>query len=194
MVDDYLDNFQALVSDAGYMDLRTLVVKFRRGLQLGIQNQITTMPYRQSADNDPNMWYRAAQRIDQVCLTNKAFQSMSRSTPSTLPKTASTQPLPLSIARLSSIPPLLVTLKPPLSTLSMGVPMDVDTTRKARSLPPQGCYRCGNTNHLVRDCLHCMDVCQLTSKQWKELIEDLLALKDVVSTEKSYSPEEEDFV
>jgi len=39
-----------------------------------------------------------------------------------------------------------------------------------------------------------MDVCQLTSKQWKELIEDLLALKDVVSTEKSYSPEEEDFV
>jgi len=29
MVDDYLDNFQALVSDAGYTDLQTLVVKFR---------------------------------------------------------------------------------------------------------------------------------------------------------------------
>jgi len=28
-VDDYLDNFQALVSDAGYTDPRTLVVKFR---------------------------------------------------------------------------------------------------------------------------------------------------------------------
>jgi len=28
-VDDYLDNFQTLVSDAGYIDLRTLVVKFR---------------------------------------------------------------------------------------------------------------------------------------------------------------------
>jgi len=27
-VDDYLDNFQALVSDAGYTDPRTLVVKF----------------------------------------------------------------------------------------------------------------------------------------------------------------------
>jgi len=27
-VDDYLDNFQALVSNAGYMDLQTLVVKF----------------------------------------------------------------------------------------------------------------------------------------------------------------------
>jgi len=28
-VDDYLDSFQALVSDVGYMDPRTLVVKFR---------------------------------------------------------------------------------------------------------------------------------------------------------------------
>jgi len=29
IVDDYLDNFQALVSDAGYTDLWTLVVKFQ---------------------------------------------------------------------------------------------------------------------------------------------------------------------
>jgi len=28
MVDDYLNNFQALVSDVGYTDLQTLVVKF----------------------------------------------------------------------------------------------------------------------------------------------------------------------
>ena len=65
-VDDYLDNFQALVSDAGYMDPWTLVVKFWRGLRLGIQNQIATMPYGQPTDTDPNVWYRAAQRIDQV--------------------------------------------------------------------------------------------------------------------------------
>jgi len=38
-----------------------------------------------------------------------------------------------------------------------------------------------------------MDVYQLTSEQWKELIEDLLALKDVVPTKESCSPEEEDF-
>jgi len=30
-------------------------------------------------------------------------------------------------------------------------------------------------------------------EQWKELIEDLLALKDAVPIEKSYSSEEEDF-
>jgi len=54
MVDDYLDNFQALVSNAGYTDPWTLVVKFQQGLWLGIQNQIATMPYGQPADNNPN--------------------------------------------------------------------------------------------------------------------------------------------
>jgi len=45
-VDDYLDSFLTLVSDAGYTDPRTLVVKFRRGLKSNIQSQITTMPFR----------------------------------------------------------------------------------------------------------------------------------------------------
>jgi len=88
-VDDYLDNFQALVSDAGYTDPRTLVVKFWRGLRLGIQNQIATMPYGRPADTDPDAWYRAARRIDQARLANEAFQSVSRSAPSAPPKTVS---------------------------------------------------------------------------------------------------------
>jgi len=70
--------------------------------------------------------------------------------------------------------------------------MDIDTTRKARPLPPQGYYRCGDTNHLVRDCPHHMDVRQLTSEQRKELIEDLLALKNVVPIEESCPLEEEE--
>jgi len=134
-VDDYLDNFQALVSDAGYTDPWTLVVKFRRGLRLGIQNQIATMPYGRPADTDPDAWYRAARRIDQVCLANEAFQSISRSAPCTPPKTVSTRPSPLSVARLPPAPPLPVTPKPPPPAPSMGIPMDVDTTRKTRSLP-----------------------------------------------------------
>jgi len=39
-----------------------------------------------------------------------------------------------------------------------------------------------------------MDVCQLTSEQWEELIKDLLALKDTVPSEESSPLEEEDFV
>jgi len=76
----------------------------------------------------------------------------------------------------------------------MGVLMDVDATKKARSLPPQECYQYRNTNHVVWDCPHCMDIYQLTTEQWKELIEDLLALKDVVLIKESCSLEEKNFV
>jgi len=45
-VDDYLDNFLILASDAGYTDPWTLVVKFCHGLKLNVQSQIATMPFR----------------------------------------------------------------------------------------------------------------------------------------------------
>ena len=170
------------------------MVKFRRGLRLGIQNQIATMPYERPANTNPDTWYRAAWRIDQACLANEAFQSISCSIPSAPPKTVSARPSPLSVARLPPALPLPVTPKPPLPAPSMGIPMDVDTTKKTRSLPPRGCYRCGDANHLVRDCPHRMDVHQLTAEQWEELIEDLLVLKDAVLIEESCPPEkEEDF-
>jgi len=89
MVDNYLDSFQALVSDTGYMDPWTLVVKFQQGLRLGIQNQIATMPYGRPADTDSDAWYKAAQRINQACLTNEAFQSILRSAPSASLRTIS---------------------------------------------------------------------------------------------------------
>jgi len=46
MVDDYLDSFLTLVSDTGYTDPQTLVVKFCQGLKSNIQGQIATMPFR----------------------------------------------------------------------------------------------------------------------------------------------------
>ena len=152
------------------------------------------MPYGRPADTDPDAWYRAARRIDQVYLANEAFQSVSRFIPSALLRIISAQPPPLSAARLPLAPPPPVIPKPPPTIPSMGVPMDVDVTRKARSLPPRGCYRYGDANHVVRDCLHRLDICQLTMEQWEELIEDLLALKDAVPIEESCPPEEEDFV
>ena len=72
--------------------------------------------------------------------------------------------------------------------------MDVDVVRKAHSLPPRGCYQCGETNHLVRDCPHCLDVWKLTVEQQKELIEDLMALKDAVEEKEVGPSPEEDFV
>jgi len=72
--------------------------------------------------------------------------------------------------------------------------MDIDAARKARSLPLQGCYRCREANHLIRDCPHRLDVRKLTVEQREELIEDLMALKDAVAEEEVGSFPEEDFV
>jgi len=72
--------------------------------------------------------------------------------------------------------------------------MDVDAVQKARPLPPRGCYRCRETNHLVKDCLYRLDVRRLTAEQREKLIEDLMALKDAVEEEEVCLAPEEDFV
>jgi len=72
--------------------------------------------------------------------------------------------------------------------------MDVDTVWKTRSLPLRGCYWCGEANHLVKDCPHHLDVWRLTMEQREELIEDLMALKDVIEEEEVCSAPEESFV
>jgi len=64
IVSDYLKSFLILTLDARYIDPRTLVVKFRRGLKLNIQSQIATMPFRRPVDTNLEAWYAAAQRID----------------------------------------------------------------------------------------------------------------------------------
>jgi len=158
VVDDYLDSFLTLVSDAGYTNPRTLVVKFHWGLKSNIQSQITTMPFGWPTDTNPEAWYTAAWRIDQAQLINKAFQSMLQSTTmapmcSTLSWSTPFLMFCLSQSTLPSIP-----LRPALPVPSRGIPMDVDTVWKACSLPPWECYQCGKTNHLVRDCSHCLDV------------------------------------
>jgi len=71
--------------------------------------------------------------------------------------------------------------------------MDIDAVWKTCSLPPQGCYRCKEANHLVKYCPHCLDVRRLTVKQREKLIEDLMALKDAVEEEEVCSALEEDF-
>jgi len=193
-VDDYLDCFLTLVSDAGYTDPRTLVVKFCRGLKTNIQGQIATMPFGRPADTDPEAWYAAAQRIDQARLTNEAFQSMLQSMITASTRSALPRPIPLSMLCLPQSAPPPIPPRPALPVPSGGIPMDVDTIQKTCPTPPRGCYQCREPNHLVKDCPHHLDVQRLTAEQREELIEDLMALKDAVAEEEVGSSLEKDFV
>ena len=74
-VDEYLDEFQDLITEAGYSDPKTIVVKFCQGLDTQIQNAIATMPSGRPSDMVPTDWYTAARTIDQNRATNEAFWS-----------------------------------------------------------------------------------------------------------------------
>ena len=67
--------------------------------------------------------------------------------------------------------------------------MDVDTVWKTHPTPLRGCYRCGEPNHLVKDCPYHLDVRRLTAEQQEELIEDLIALKDAEQKRKLAPPQ-----
>ena len=127
-MDDYLDSFLILVSDAGYMDPWTLVVKFHRELKLNVQSQIATMPFGRPADTDPEAWYTAVQRIDQARLANEAFQSTLRSTTVTPAHSALARPTPFLVLCSPPAAPPSVLPRPPLPppAPSGGVPMDID--------------------------------------------------------------------
>jgi len=74
-VDDYLDDFHNLILESGYTSPKTIVVKFRRGLDLKIGDAVATMAANQSNDLDPEAWYEAAVRIDQNRATNEVFRN-----------------------------------------------------------------------------------------------------------------------
>jgi len=58
------------LSRKGYSDPKTIVVKFRQGLDTQIQNAIATMPSGRPSNMVPTDWYTAARTIDQNQATN----------------------------------------------------------------------------------------------------------------------------
>jgi len=184
-VDDYLDQFHDLIYDSGYVDQKTIVVKFRRGLDHCISSVIGAMATGCPTDADSEGWFSLAIQLDQNRAANEAFQASHR-TPQTLaPQSsnpcASFTPLPWLPA--ASQPVRFAHTNP---TPGNPVPMDINAARKAKSIN-DNCRRCGEPGHWAKDCKLRFDVRHMTMDELSVLVEDRLAALDVVQSE----PEEE---
>ena len=145
-VDEYLDEFQDLITEAGYSDPKTIVVKFCQGLDTQIQNAIATMPSGCPSDMVPMDWYTAARTIDQNRATNEAFRS-SYQTPSVAP----TPSCPATFNTVLFQAPEGSANHQHAPTPGNPVPMDIDASRKTQPLPFL-CYRCGKAGHKAPNC------------------------------------------
>ena len=79
-MDDYLDTFRDLIVKARISCPRTVVAKFRRGLEPSLQTAINTLPVGRPGDDDPNPWYQMARQLYQARLSDAVFTSHTAAT------------------------------------------------------------------------------------------------------------------
>jgi hypothetical protein len=179
-VQEYVDEFQQLVDFSGYREALAIVVKFRRGLDPAIQDKIAESGNDRPADDKIDAWYAAAKRFDRNRIANEAFRASA-------PRRSSAPPPPQAsrtFVRPQLTPIPRVVLPPPSlpRPLPLGTPMEVDANHSKARLPVNGCFRCGNPSHQVRECPKRFDVRFMTSDEREDLIQSMLAEKDAEGT------------
>ncbi len=176
-VDDYLDGFRDLIHDSGYTDPKTIVVKFRRGLDRRISNALAGMTSGRPSDTDPEAWYILAVQMDQNRAADEAFYAPQRSAP---PALTSHRPGLLPAPKPSSaVRPTYFAHATP--TPGNPVSMDIDAARRGKT-PSDSCRRCGALDHWAKDCPRRFDVRHMDTDELQTLLENKLAAKDVAPT------------
>jgi hypothetical protein len=133
-VEAYINEFKDLIDLFRYMDPITIVLKFRRSLNLVTQDRIAESGTDRPQDRDFDGWFKAAQRLDLNHLTNEAFHYASRC-PLTqyapTPMTHSTPPRTLFSFLRSQAPSTAATpaaMHTPSCALPPSIPIDINRT------------------------------------------------------------------
>ena len=182
-VEEYLDEFRYLIDEAGYQEGLGIVMKFRRGLNPSLQNQIAILGQGRPSDSNPEAWYTAARLYEQSRASNAAFTS-SRSDATPNRSIIPIRPNTIPNLRNTPVAPTSVFSRPiygagvPAVASNRPAPMDIDATRK-RNITNPLCHRCGKPGHFIRDCPQTFDVRYMTEDEREEWVQHLLVAKDV---------------
>ena len=76
---------------------------------------------------------------------------------------------------------------------SLRVFINVNVIQRTRLLLLYNCYHCRETSYFIKDCIYCLNIQQLMAEQREELIEDLMAFKNIVVAEELEPLVKEDF-
>jgi hypothetical protein len=94
-VDDYIDQFEKLITEARYTEGQVIIMKFRRGLDGTLQDHIVEIGVDRLFSDDPVGWYEAACHFEANWVDNCAFNAVRRHTHSATTGSAHhTAPLP----------------------------------------------------------------------------------------------------
>jgi hypothetical protein len=198
-VDEYVDSFTELIERAGYAEGSSIVLKFRRGLDSAIQNQVACLTNGRPSDENPKEWYEATILADDNRIANSAFQASIRqhchTALSAPPGLIHTQPQmvhwPFHLTPNPIQPAFAAFGMKPTTTMAHDPDaMDVNATHHCGPATVV-CYHCGKTRHVQKDCLHVFNVCYMMTDEREDFLQQELAAMDVRATGSERVEEEE---
>jgi hypothetical protein len=185
-VDDYIDEFCELIDQAGYTEGLAIMVKFRKGLNREIQNQIAQLVVGRPGDAEPEEWYKAAVMVEENRVANNLFHNGYATTTPRLTGTSFGNPKASGIIPTRTTPTSFTSRPTPLLN---PVPMEIDAMKWRRELP-DSCWRCGEVGHWAKNCPKRYDIRFLSAEEKEEIIQEWSLQADVEEVREKVSEAE----
>jgi hypothetical protein len=115
-VDEYIDNFREMIGWAHYLEGSHIVLKFRQGLNLKIQDYVACLMNSRPSDESPRKWYTVAILCDENHIANDAFRASLQMTPCSEMSSSTGSIFRRTPVRIANIAQPILQYAPPLAT------------------------------------------------------------------------------